>query len=205
MSRYHIRSYAYTNQAGVRSGLSAIGADAAGLQRMLEKSAFFCLGGSGISAPAALILKQEALARGAEAVIHRDVLVGRIDRSRFALLGTERQLREICQKLRVQAFGLPALAAELEEALADYPQLKVSFGSSQAVLTGEANDRSGQTAAWLAEHAWRVYVAVPAGDESAYEQTLRAAGLPAGRLVPVTEAPAGAGENWAVLTRTPTE
>ena len=31
------------------------------------------------------------------------------------------------------------------------------------------------------------------------------AGLPAGRLVPVTEAPAGAGENWAVLTRTPTE
>ena len=119
MSRYHIRSYAYTNQAGVRSGLSAIGADAAGLRRMLEKSAFFCLGGSGISAPAALILKQEALARGAEAVIHRDVLVGRIDRSRFALLGTERQLREICQKLRVQAFGLPALAAELEEALAN--------------------------------------------------------------------------------------
>ena len=44
---------------------------------------------------------------------------GRIDRSRFALLGTERQLREICQKLRVQAFGLPALAAELEEALAN--------------------------------------------------------------------------------------
>ena len=34
---------------------------------------------------------------------------------------------------------------------------------------------------------------------------LQAAGLPAGRLVPVTEAPAGAGENWAVLTRTPTE
>lgn len=119
MSQYHIRSYAYTNQAGVRSGLSAIGADATGLRRMLEKSAFFCLGGSGISAPAALILKQEALARGAEAVIHRDVLVGRIDRSRFALLGTERQIREICHKLRVQAFGLPVLAAELEEALAN--------------------------------------------------------------------------------------
>ena len=101
--------------------------------------------------------------------------------------------------------ALETFCRELEEALADYPQLKVSFGSSQAVLTGEANDRSGQTAAWLAEHAWRVYVAVPAGDESAYEQTLRAAGLPAGRLVPVTEAPAGAGENWAVLTRTPTE
>lgn len=39
--------------------------------------------------------------------------------------------------------ALETFCRELEEALADYPQLKVSFGSSQAVLTGEANDRSG--------------------------------------------------------------
>ncbi len=97
--------------------MRAVGADIQGADYMADKARFYILRGDGLLNPAALILKQEALSKGAEAVIHRLVIVNKIEKSGFLLMGTERQLRQIGEKLSRQAFGLQKLALEIEEAL----------------------------------------------------------------------------------------
>ncbi|MEG1500326.1 MAG: dihydropteroate synthase [Clostridiales bacterium] len=97
--------------------MDMIGADQAGVKCMLPKAAFYGLHGEGLSLPGALILKQEALSKGCEAVIHRDCIVSQTDISDFLLLGTEKQLLTLCDKLLDQDFGLRKLSREIRQAL----------------------------------------------------------------------------------------
>ncbi len=62
----------------------------------------------------ALILKQEALARGAELAIHKDVLTKQIQRSDALLWGTRTQLLGLAEKIESQPFGLRELATDLK-------------------------------------------------------------------------------------------
>lgn len=79
---------------------------------------------------------------------------------------------------------------ELQAALADYPEVKLSVVTTPQVLSG-AEDTSGLTLALLEEYDIRV---LAAADESG---TLPA---PEGRsVVPVVEIPGQAAEQWAVL------
>jgi len=68
---------------------------------------------------AALILKQECLAKGGEAALAEDALrLGAEQPQTALLLATPAQYRRICAGLSRQAFGLPALAEGLLAALA---------------------------------------------------------------------------------------
>ncbi|NOY45912.1 MAG: dihydropteroate synthase [Deltaproteobacteria bacterium] len=100
-----------------RAELERIGADAAGVARMIDKAGFLAIRVEGLKAPAANILKQEMLSLGADAAVARGVVNCSIERSDALILGTRKQVRRLIRKLRPQPFGLKALAAELEELL----------------------------------------------------------------------------------------
>ena len=94
-----------------------MGADPAGVAKMRDKGSFLAFHARGVRSPGANILKQEALAEGAEAAVHRGVINCSVDRSDVLVLGTRKQMRALIRRLRPQPFGLKTLAAEIEAAL----------------------------------------------------------------------------------------
>ena len=89
------------------------GADPHGVEIMAPKALFRVLQVRGLSAPAALILKQEMLARGAEAAIDRWALMGKPGTGEVVLMGTLKQYRDLIAKLNRQQFGLKQLAEQI--------------------------------------------------------------------------------------------
>jgi len=114
---YHLRVMDLSEPGRARAELERIGADAAGVARMIDKAGFLAIRVEGLKAPAANILKQEMLSLGADAAVARGVVNCSIERSDALILGTRKQVRRLIRKLRPQPFGLKALAAELEELL----------------------------------------------------------------------------------------
>ena len=78
---------------------------------------------------------------------------------------------------------------ELEQALADYPQVEIWVVSYPQVLSGQTHD-SGQTSALLEQWAQRV-LAAPAEGESLPSTSLD--------LIPILSQPGGSTGSWAVL------
>jgi len=115
---YHLRVMDLSEPERARAELERIGADPAGVARMIDKAGFLAIRVEGLKTPAANILKQEMLSLGADAAVARGVVNGSIDRSDALILGTRKQVRRLVRKLRPQPFGLKALAAELQELLA---------------------------------------------------------------------------------------
>ncbi len=116
----------------VRAKLMEVGASPQGIELMVKKAIIYPLEISGLSLPAANIVKQLALSKGAEAVLHRDVLIGGAEGKPLLLLATEKQHKEICQGLRRNQFSLPELAEKIEETLrvikCDYWQIAYDGG-----------------------------------------------------------------------------
>lgn len=115
--KYNLRLLSRGDTPNLSGEMQNIGCDKQGYLHMLDKAKFYILKGDGLRNPGALILKQEALSKGGEAVIHRSCIVGEIAESSFMLMGTKRQLEQIAEKLEKQAFGLKELSAELRECL----------------------------------------------------------------------------------------
>jgi dihydropteroate synthase len=80
---------------------------------MAEKTLFQVLEIREVSSPAANIIKQVAISRGSDAVVHRDVVTGSIESSTVLLPGTIRELKLIAEELKKQAFGLPELGEKI--------------------------------------------------------------------------------------------
>jgi len=105
------------NQREARRLLEDIGSTAAGIGVMIPKSVFKCIKLKNIPNRAANILKQEMLAKGGEAAVAKDAV--NIDGSNDVLLmGTLKQYRLLLDKLKLQPFGLKAVAGEIESILA---------------------------------------------------------------------------------------
>jgi len=115
---YHLRVMDLSDPERARAELERIGADPAGVARMIDKAGFLAIRVEGLRAPAANILKQEMLSLGADAAVARGVVNGSTDRSDALVLGTRKQVRRLVRKLRPQPFGLKVLAAELRDLLA---------------------------------------------------------------------------------------
>lgn len=95
-----------------------VGSTAAGNQIMAKKARMITIRIDQIGLKAANLLKQEMLAVGGDAAVHRDVAALSIERSSMVLFGTFRQFEIVLSKLKLQPFGLKRLAVELEEVLA---------------------------------------------------------------------------------------
>ncbi|MCL2817186.1 MAG: dihydropteroate synthase, partial [Clostridiales bacterium] len=110
---FAVRPLAPAGREEINKLLLSVGASAAGAAYMRDKGVFHVLRADGLAPAAARILKQEMLSRGGECALHEKVLIGETGPSSVLLMGTERQLREICRKLAMQQFALPRLAEEL--------------------------------------------------------------------------------------------
>jgi dihydropteroate synthase len=89
-----------------------------GVELMTPKLGFLVLCLRDVPHTPATVLKQEALAVGAEAAVHRGLIVRGVDSTDVVLAGTRRHLELLLAKLRGQQFGLDALAGEMAETLA---------------------------------------------------------------------------------------
>lgn len=97
--------------------IQSVGSDPGGWQRMAPKAVHRVLKITGASPTQANIIKQEMLARGGEAAVARGVVNNSVDKTDILLMATLSQYTGFIKKLRLQPFGLAALAARLEETL----------------------------------------------------------------------------------------
>jgi dihydropteroate synthase len=80
---------------------------------MAEKAIFRVLEIEEVSSPAANVIKQVAISRGSDAVVHRKVIKNDIEKSTVLLPGTIRELKLISEELKKQPFGLPVVGDEI--------------------------------------------------------------------------------------------
>jgi len=115
--RFYPRINRIDSPAGAAALMKRAGVSPRGIELMTPKLDFVVLHLSQLRHPAATILKQEALAVGAEAAVHRGLVVREVDHTDVILGGTLTQLRLLIQKLGDQQFGLSKLAAEISTVL----------------------------------------------------------------------------------------
>jgi dihydropteroate synthase len=114
-----------TDLAEAEGEMRKIGADAAGIKIMSPKAIFQAIKVSGVTSPAANILKQEMLAKGGEAVVAKGVVTGKKETSDVLLLGTHRQYQLVIARLYQQPFGLKKIAEKIEDTLNNFYTKKV--------------------------------------------------------------------------------
>jgi dihydropteroate synthase len=90
-----------------------IGATTTGSQIMKKKTLVYNILLNNISTTEALIIKQEMLARGADAALPREAVSHEADKVSLIILGTQLQVERLCDKLRGQARGLPMISEML--------------------------------------------------------------------------------------------
>ena len=136
-AEYNIAWLNYDQQADLEQVLAAemakLGLQPYAQHYMAPKGNFYVLRAENISNAAANILKQECLAKGAEVAIHPMVIVGRAPVSAVIMMATERQYQLICEKLRLQQFGLPALAEAITTAIQNIKKShwRIPYGKEQ--------------------------------------------------------------------------
>lgn len=100
-----------------KRALKHIGSDPGGIALMAGKAVGRAIKLEGVPLRVAHILKQEMLAAGGDAAVHRDVITNGIEATDIMLLGTVRQLEKVANKLLAQPFGLKDIGKALKELL----------------------------------------------------------------------------------------
>lgn len=122
MKTFNARVITSRDQGELQSLMTRLGAEPAGITRMLLKAKHFVVKLHGVRTPAALIIKEEMLSKGGDAAIHRDCITNRVDATDVLLMGTEKTLLQVANSLRAQPFSLKQVAEELELAVTSYKQ-----------------------------------------------------------------------------------
>ena len=76
-----------------------------------------CIRLPGLQCRQANILKQEMLSLGGDAAVARGTVACSIKETDVILIGTDKQILQLCTKLKAQPFSLPSLASELDALL----------------------------------------------------------------------------------------
>jgi len=108
-----------TNEVLLRE-IEKVGADPSSFGIFLEKSEIVPLKFFDLPSPGANIVKQEMLSLGGDAVVHRNVVNCKVERSDIILLGTRKHYRMLVEKLKqMNYFELDTLRKELKRFLSD--------------------------------------------------------------------------------------
>ncbi len=114
---YSARVLNFSGESDIKQLLNEMGCDPVGISIMTPKACFKTVYIESVSTKAANLLKQTFLAKGAEVAVTR----GTADLSAAAtpvlICGTMKQYRQALAQLRQQPWGLPHIAAEVEQAL----------------------------------------------------------------------------------------
>ncbi|OAT80691.1 dihydropteroate synthase [Desulfotomaculum copahuensis] len=112
-----VRNIEIKNREQALAEIAAIGADRTGCRLMAPKAVHRLLKLSGVNPKQANIIKQEMLGKGGEAAIARGAADGTVEETDVLLMGTLKQYEALMAKLRLQPFGLAALAGEIRQVL----------------------------------------------------------------------------------------
>ena len=113
-----IRCIEIKNRRQAEQELTSIGCDHWGIKHMAGKAVFRVLKLKNIIPTQANIIKQEMLSRGGEAAVTRGTVNYSVEQTDMLLMATERQYKQLCQKLKLQPFKLKALAESIEQTIA---------------------------------------------------------------------------------------
>lgn len=105
--------------------------DLTGSRIMAPKGVWYLLKITDVRAPAANILKQEALAAGADAAVGKGVCNCSVKESDVILMGTLAQIKQILKVLAIQPFGLKEVGERIRQALeqCSLPPPPIAWGS----------------------------------------------------------------------------
>lgn len=98
-----------------QKAMMSIGSTTTGSHIMKKKTLLYNILLNNISTTEALIIKQEMLARGADAALPREAVSHEADKVNLIISGTQLQVERLCDKLRRQARGLPLISEMLIE------------------------------------------------------------------------------------------
>lgn len=118
MRDYGMRWLILDNVEEAKRALSQIGSDPGGIALMAGKPLGRAIKLEDVPLRVAHILKQEMLAAGGDAAVHRNVIINAIEKTDVLLVGTERQLGHMAKKLLAQPFGLKEVGHSLKTLLA---------------------------------------------------------------------------------------
>lgn len=115
------------NEAEAGRVIQQLGVDPAEVTSMAAKMVRRLVHLSAVPCRAANVLKQEMLALGGDAVVARGAVVCTMAVTDVILVGSLKQLRQLCERLPLQPCGLPELAADLVVLLCaiDHPSRKL--------------------------------------------------------------------------------
>jgi dihydropteroate synthase len=119
VQRFTARALAISTPDQARFELELIGADPAGATVMSGKMFTHSIRVNSLQCRQANIIKQEMLALGGDAAVARGTVACSIESTDVILIGTDKQLHLLCEKLKAQPFGLPGLVAVLNDLLTD--------------------------------------------------------------------------------------
>ena len=117
------------NKERIRKYMERIGVDKEGIKIMLPKADFKIFKIDDLNSYAANILKQEALALGAEVAIKKETLV-RKTKTDALIFATSAQLEVLIKKLRKQPFGLREVSLELGKKLKEGKKILLLRGKT---------------------------------------------------------------------------
>ena len=137
MNSFQARALHIASPLDAERELQHIAVDTVGVGMMAAKMLTRCVKLYGLQCRQANILKQEMLAVGGDAAVARGTVACSIDTTDVILIGTDKQLHKLCNKLAPQPFGLPSLAAELSLLLSHTATPPQSWKTAQRVLSLE--------------------------------------------------------------------
>ncbi len=134
---YKPRLLQVEDEAGAGREALGIRCDPVGVERMAAKMVGRCIKLTAVPCRAANVLKQEMLSVGGDAAVARGSVACSIAETDVILIGTLKQLRQLCTRLPAQPFGLRALAEELRLLLRhlDAPAAFLDGGGCRLDLT----------------------------------------------------------------------
>ena len=96
------------------SEFKKIGSTDEGAKIMADKFVSLAIRADGVQDRAVNILKQEMLARNGDVAVSKNVLYSSADKSDIIIFGSEKSIRNLTEKIKLQPFGLKAMSLELE-------------------------------------------------------------------------------------------
>ena len=135
MARFAPRLLVLPTPGHAARELQRIKVDSYGITEMVPKMRTLCIGFSALECRQANILKQEMLSLGGDAAVARGTVACSIDSTDCILIGTAKQLKRLCRKLKAQPFALPELGGELESLLARLDTVPPGWKTSRRTLS----------------------------------------------------------------------
>lgn len=114
---FNIRLVNIPRCSEAKAQIEKIGSDRGGIAAMFRKTRTVNLKIHSLKLPQAHILKQEMLAIGGDAAVAREVLTGAVERTDVLVMGTVKQLYELCRRLLLQPFSMKKLSEQIKEIL----------------------------------------------------------------------------------------